>query len=81
MLLTQIGSPSEQPINIGDVATELLGEMDFEMAGNAVAGNGDVDGDGLMDVLIGAKGSQDGGVDSGKVYLAKYTFPESTPPS
>ena len=69
-VVKDIGSASEQPINIENVSTELWGEMAGEKVGNAVAGNGDFDGDGLMDVIVGAYDSQEGGDDSGKIYLA-----------
>ncbi len=47
----------------------LLGEMDNDQAGYSVDSCGDVDGDGLDDVLIGAWGSAAGGTGSGAAYL------------
>ena len=45
------------------------GEEDGDQAGTAVAGAGDVDGDGLDDILVGAKYAQNGGITTGKAYL------------
>jgi hypothetical protein len=50
---------------------KLIGEAAGDNAGLSVAGAGDVDGDGLSDVLVGARG-QDGGVkDAGAAYLLR----------
>jgi hypothetical protein len=52
---------------------KLIGEAAIDNAGISVAGAGDVDGDGLSDVLVGARG-QDGGVkDAGAAYLLRST--------
>jgi hypothetical protein len=48
---------------------KLLGESAFDYAGYSVAGAGDVDGDGLADVLIGAPGRDEAGSQAGAVYL------------
>jgi hypothetical protein len=47
----------------------FLGERDYDNAGFSVACAGDVNGDGLMDFLIGAPGNDDAGAEAGKVYL------------
>ncbi len=58
-----------------DCSTELpaarwWSEQEDELAGWAVAGAGDVDGDGLADVLIGAQGFiSDGATNTGAAYL------------
>jgi hypothetical protein len=48
---------------------QLVGERNSDYAGYAVAGGGDVDGDGLSDLLIGAYGDDDGGSEAGAVYV------------
>ena len=45
------------------------GENESDYAGAELSGAGDVDGDGLADLLVNAYGSDDGGEDAGKVYL------------
>jgi hypothetical protein len=47
----------------------LIGEEASDYAGGAVASAGDIDGDGLDDVLVGARGSDLGGDASGAAYL------------
>ena len=50
-------------------ALTLLGVAAGDGAGGSVAGAGDVDGDGLDDLLIGAPGLAGAGVDAGGAYL------------
>ncbi|MBI1423705.1 MAG: hypothetical protein GC149_09600 [Gammaproteobacteria bacterium] len=40
-----------------------------DLFGSAVAGIGDVDGDGIPDIAVGANGDDDGGVDRGAVWI------------
>ncbi|MCK6528691.1 FG-GAP-like repeat-containing protein, partial [Myxococcota bacterium] len=47
----------------------FVAELATDRAGSALAGAGDVDGDGLPDVLVGAQGANAGGGDSGAAYL------------
>ena len=47
----------------------VCGENSSDMAGYAVAGAGDTDGDGRPDLLIGAYGNDDGGSGAGATYL------------
>ena len=58
------GWASDVPVEDADVT--FAGEIAGDSAGTSVAGAGDVDGDGLDDILVGAKG-WDGNV--GKAYL------------
>jgi hypothetical protein len=56
--------------SIADAQVQLLGEAPFDTAGSAVACLRDLDGDGLDDVAVAAKGSARGGAeDTGAVYL------------
>jgi hypothetical protein len=45
------------------------GEDSTDYAGSAVSGAGDVNKDGFDDILIGANGDEEGGGDSGQVYI------------
>jgi len=51
------------------VEATVRGEVAGDLSGNALAGAGDVDGDGWADVLIGADRDDDGGAGAGAVYL------------
>jgi hypothetical protein len=59
--------PSLNLLTIADV--ELLAEAAQDQAGNSVASGGDIDGDGLDDLLVGATGADGVASDSGTVYL------------
>jgi hypothetical protein len=54
---------------LGDAGARLLGGRSGDGAGGAVAGVGDVNGDGVDDVLIGATGEGTGGAGAGAAYL------------
>ncbi len=47
-------SPVEGEFSLADADASLLGEYAWDLAGTAVAGAGDLDGDGLADFLVGA---------------------------
>lgn len=55
--------------NLNNADVVFNGERGGDGAGSAVAGAGDVNGDGLDDILISAPGNDEGGAGSGKVYL------------
>ena len=55
-------------LNLENADYEFIGD-EFDHAGSSVASAGDVDGDGLADILIGADGDYDGGFHAGKTYL------------
>jgi hypothetical protein len=56
--------------DLGSLAhAKLTGESTWDYAGYAVAGPGDVDGDGLDDLLVSARWEDSGGSSSGAVYL------------
>ena len=49
--------------------TKLTGEADWDNAGYALSGGGDIDGDGSDDVLVGARWEDSGGSAAGACYL------------
>lgn len=56
----------------GSVLFDVVGWQGFQRLGESVAGAGDVDGDGVPDLLVGAPGSSvlfGGGVDSGRIQV------------
>ncbi len=63
----------------------FTGETDFDYFGAALSSAGDVDADGFDDIIIGAWGSDAGGMDAGRAYVYSgktqallYTFTGST---
>ena len=52
-----------------DVSYSLFGENTGDNAGMSVSSAGDVNGDGLDDILIGAPHNSDAGFQAGKTYL------------
>jgi len=61
--------------NLSDADAAFVGENEEDRSGRSVASAGDVDGDGLSDLLIGAEGNDEGGNAAGKSYLLLSTFP------
>jgi hypothetical protein len=55
--------------SLGAAPVIFVGEEQGNYAGRAVASAGDVDGDGLDDLLVGAPHNDDGGTMAGKAYL------------
>lgn len=60
---------SDAPVSAAEADYVFLGEQPGDGAGYAASSPGDVDGDGLADVIFGAWGNDDGGDDAGKAYL------------
>jgi hypothetical protein len=67
VLGASLGADAE--IDLADADYIFLGEAQEDSAGYPVSGAGDVDGDGLDDILIGADHNDDGEANAGKVYL------------
>ncbi len=55
--------------NLANADVQFLAEKANDQAGWSLADAGDVNGDGYGDLVIGAWGSNDGGIKSGKAYL------------
>ena len=56
-------------VDVEDVASRIHGGAEGDFLGSAVAGIGDVNGDGFDDVAVGAFGRDDGGVEGGALYV------------
>lgn len=68
------GKPSKTPVELKQVAVGaggfvIDGEAEYDQAGAAVASAGDVNGDGLADLLVGAPLADPSGNDSGRAYV------------
>ncbi len=66
-----IFGPGEEDASLGDADVRLLGEASDDGAGFAVAGAGDVDGDGYADVVVGAPYEDTAGSGAGVTYLVR----------
>jgi len=64
-----LGSVTPASITLSDADAVFSGETADDGAGLALAGAGDVDGDGLSDLLIGAWAEDSGASDGGAAYL------------
>ncbi|MEC8424160.1 MAG: integrin alpha, partial [Myxococcota bacterium] len=62
-----LGTASD--LQLYDAHATLTGEAGGDRVGEAATDAGDVDGDGMSDVLIGASGNDDAGTSAGKAYL------------
>jgi hypothetical protein len=67
ILGSDIGAPADS--SLGDAYAVIRGEDSTGMAGSSVSYAGDVDGDGVDDVLIGAWANNAGGTFAGRSYL------------
>lgn len=56
-------------LSLSDVGTKYAGEGHGDRAGWSVADAGDVNGDGLSDIVVGAPGNDTGGNDAGAAYV------------
>ncbi len=66
-----LGGGATGEFELEDAEARLLGELENDYAGCAVAGAGDVDGDGLADLLVGAYRHDEGGSSAGSAYLLR----------
>jgi hypothetical protein len=68
------GRTETDKVSLADVAQgsggfAIAGEFELDEAGASVAGPGDINGDGLADVLVGAPGANPTGSSSGRTYV------------
>ncbi len=63
---------------VDTVGTCLATDLDADYAGYGAAPVGDLDGDGVVDVAVGAIGDADAGANAGKVYLLPGTWGAGT---
>ena len=70
VVLGATAAVAASPLSLSDADLQLLGESSGDMAGLSLAGPGDVDGDGLDDLLLAAPYENTGGDAAGAVYLA-----------
>lgn len=73
------GKPTPEPVELaalGGEGFQILGSYAFEQAGNAVAGAGDVNGDRVPDLIVGAAVHDRENWDEGAAYVV---FGKSTP--
>jgi len=67
------GNVWKKSVNLVDAPVTYIGEEKDDNAGSAVAGIGDVNGDGLGDFAICARNNSQGGDGAGKVYASQCT--------
>jgi len=65
-----VQGPISAEVALSDAEARLIGGYPEDWAGEALDGAGDIDGDGVGDVIIGAHGEDDGGAYAGAAYLA-----------
>ena len=75
------GTVNDDPIDGREIGvnTPPIGEFigSGDRFGSSVAGIGDLDGDGIPDMIVGADADDDGGIDSGAIYLI-YLYSDGT---
>jgi hypothetical protein len=69
VLVTSGAGAWEEDGSLSEASGSFVGEESEDHAGTALAAAGDVDGDGLDDLLVGAAGNDEAGTDAGQVYL------------
>jgi hypothetical protein len=60
----------DEPFDLEEASAHLYGTRSTEQAGTSLASAGDLDGDGLVDLMVGAPANDDVTTNSGKAYIA-----------
>ena len=66
------------PTSLSEAPASLLGERSGDRAGASFAPAGDVDGDGHLDLLVGAREHSSSGTEEGRAYLVFGPIPRET---
>ncbi len=69
LLGSTLAASTASTIDLSQADFAFIGENSYDHAGTSVNVGGDVDGDGLDDIVVGAYNNSDGGSKAGKVYL------------
>ncbi len=69
-----VNGPMDAEGSLGNLGTKLTGPTEGSEAGYAVAGAGDFDGDGLADVVVGARGDGSSGSQAGSATVLLGPF-------
>ncbi|MEE2750756.1 MAG: hypothetical protein VX519_04955 [Myxococcota bacterium] len=65
------GLEENRLVDLTRVEHRFVGEADFDRLGHGISGRGDVDGDGIQDLLMGSYGNDESGLSAGKTYLVR----------
>ena len=65
--------PLSGTVDLSLADAKMTGWDAFDVAGSAVAAAGDVNGDGLPDLMVGSPTSDAGGIDAGAIYIVEGT--------
>ena len=68
-------------ISLSDADYKIIGESERDYAGYALSSAGDIDGDGLDDILVGASGQEAGGRFAGAAYVILASSLATDPPT
>jgi hypothetical protein len=69
VLASSVAEAASNRIELADADYAIIGEAEDDWAAESIRSAGDVDGDGLDDIILGATGNDEGGYYAGKAYL------------
>jgi hypothetical protein len=73
------GSDNLENADLVQAPVHIFGESSYDTAGHALSGGKDINGDGLDDIVIAAKGNNEVATDAGKVYVIYGSASLSSP--